>query len=119
MRRRLDHWDIGVVPGARVQRFRSHMEALSAFVPPCVMAAALRTAFNGWVTARRFQQAGRCAFGCARGVDSIKHYAHCSYYHRWSEEHCCLSRPTASQCLPNILGLCASTSSVRAGAEHR
>ena len=116
MRRRLDHWDIDVVPGARVQRFRSRMEAVSAFVPPCVLAAALRTAFNGWVTTRRFQQNGRCAFGCARGVDSINHYAHCSYYHRWSEEHCGLSRPTASQCLPNFLGLCASASSARAGA---
>jgi hypothetical protein len=49
-------------------------------VPPCVVAALIRTHFNGWCTARRFQEParGKCSLSedCS-GEDSIEHYACC------------------------------------------
>ena len=59
-------------------------------VPPRVTSAVIRTALNGWCTARRFQiPHSRCMMGCpAEGAeDSIEHYASCRVIadtaHRW------------------------------------
>jgi len=111
IRQKLDIWPVELPSGSRVRRFQARMQELGKTAPPCVLASALRTSFNGWLTARRFQQRGPCVFGCASGSDSIKHYAHCGLYHRWCEEQCALARPPASRCLSNFLGLSASMGS--------
>ena len=48
-----------------------------------VMADWLKTVFNGWCTARRFQESGTCRLsqGCA-GEDDIAHYVGCPEVHR-------------------------------------
>ena len=111
VRRKLDLWMVEMPNGCRVRRFLARMQELGKAAPPCVLAAALRTSFGGWLTARRFQQRAPCAFGCASGSDCIKHYAHCGFYHRWCAEHCALARPASSRCLQNFLGLAASAGS--------
>ncbi|CAK0859611.1 unnamed protein product [Prorocentrum cordatum] len=105
LRRRLDHWSIGLAPGRRVPRFSAYIALLGQSAPPCVMAAALRTACNGWLTTARFQQRSHCAFGCGGGFDCIRHYAHCGLYHRWCEEACALEPPPAQARLASFLGL--------------
>ncbi|CAK0848639.1 unnamed protein product [Prorocentrum cordatum] len=105
LRRRLDHWSIDLAPGRRVPRFSAYVALLGQSAPPCVMAAALRTACNGWLTTARFQQRSHCAFGCGGGFDCIRHYAHCGLYHRWCEEACALEPPPAQARLASFLGL--------------
>ena len=48
-------------------------------MPPRVSAAVLRTMWNGWTTARRFQQHGKCLLCCGHicSEDSVEHYAVC------------------------------------------
>ena len=58
------------------------LQRLARLVPPRVVAAVLRTWFNGWCTARRFQANGRCFFGCSMGEDSVDHYMGCPRLHR-------------------------------------
>eukprot|EP00973_Karenia_brevis_P004311 590785-Karenia_brevis.AAC.1 len=49
-----------------------------AGAPQCVTAACIKTALNGWCTARRFQQSQiQCRFGCGSRQDSIEHYLQC------------------------------------------
>ena len=55
---------------------------LRKLVPPKVLAAVLRTLFNGWCTRRRFQARGRCLFGCRMGADAVDHYIECSRLHQ-------------------------------------
>ena len=60
---------------------------LRAAVPPRVLAALWRTAWNGWVTGRRMRtlpgQLGRCIFGCPHAADAIEHYACCPVVRGW------------------------------------
>ena len=66
VRRRLDRWRIGALPGHRPQRALRVFQVLTGKVPPRVLAALLGTLFNGWCTGRRFQQQGSsCISGCA------------------------------------------------------
>ncbi len=50
-----------------------------------VLAAVLRTWFNGWCTKRRFQGKGDCLFGCPLGEDSVDHYMCCSRLHMYGQ----------------------------------
>ena len=75
-RRRLDRWNIPLLRGHRVERFQGLMRRLRSLVPPRVLAAAVRTNFNGWCTQRRFGSTAPCMFGCT-GSDCIEHYAFC------------------------------------------
>ena len=82
MRTKLDRWKLTVLPAHRVLRAMQVMPALSGSVPPRILAAILRTWWNGWSTARRYQvrctlPQHRCMLGCA-AHDSIEHYASCS-----------------------------------------
>ena len=77
LRRRLDKWDVPVLPGRRVDRLVLHMKALTNDVPPRVLAAALRTACDGWCSARRFQQERPCPFCGLPAADDIAHFARC------------------------------------------
>ena len=51
--------------------------------PKCVIAACLKTALNGWATARRRGDASsRCVFGCRAGSDCLEHYLRCNQIER-------------------------------------
>ena len=70
--------DSGSLPGRRAQRCRLVMQRLPKRTPPRVRAAMLRTWLNEWCTGRRFGvRGGRCAFGCRRGEDDVRHYVCC------------------------------------------
>ncbi len=59
------------------------MSRLRSLVPPRVLAAVLRTWYNGWCKKRRFQSSGECLFGCSLGEDSVDHYMSCSRLHSY------------------------------------
>lgn len=42
-----------------------------------VIAAYLRTIFNGWYTSHRFQGAGHCRFACGGGQDKLENFKFC------------------------------------------
>ena len=107
LRRKLDRWSLPTLPGRRVARVVSTFKTLATHAPPRVLAAALRTVCNGWVTTRRFPQAGvrRCVLGCPRGEDSIEHYAGCECFHQLCRRHLGLSTPPRPQCLDDFLGV--------------
>jgi len=67
--------------------------AVSRAVPPRVLAACLRSLWNGWVTARRFQGYAACVFGCAAGEDSIEHYSECPWVAAAAGRQLGLARP--------------------------
>ena len=79
MRSKLLRWEVPVFPRARAERALRLLPRPRTLVPPRVMAAVIRTWWNGWVTARRFQQrcGSRCIFGCGAGEDSVEHYSMC------------------------------------------
>ena len=80
MRFKLDRWNLSGFPGNTANRFLRALEVVKARMPPKVGAAVLRAAWNGWCTSRRFQQRGRCLFGCNAFIqeDSLEHYSCCS-----------------------------------------
>ena len=58
------------------------LRLLATLVPPRVWAAVFGTIFNGWTTARRFQQRWTkrniCVLGCSPTAEgSLEHYARC------------------------------------------
>ena len=75
-RRRLDRWQIPLLNGWRTRKAFGVAHRLHGMVPPRIMAAIVRTWYNGWCTGRRFQQSGTCIFGC-QYEDSIEHYSRC------------------------------------------
>lgn len=78
LRRRMDNWNMPTLPGHRVQRAVRVLQLLGRRSVPRVQAAYLRTVCDGWCTRRRFQgRNSQCLFGCGRGEDAIRHYAHC------------------------------------------
>ena len=109
LRRRLDRWQVSVLPGHRIQRFRAHMRRLGKLVAPRVQAAVLRTAMNGWSTARRFQGVALCCFGCPQGTDSIEHYAFCNELHALRARFLGLTRPQRDKQLEDFIGLGLTT----------
>ena len=74
MRRRLDRWRMGALPGHRPQRALRIFQALTGKVPPRVLAALLRTLFNGRCAGRRLQRPAQCMFRCG-GDGPIEHHA--------------------------------------------
>jgi hypothetical protein len=81
MRHKLERWRTPQFPRVRATRAIRVLQMLAKLVPPRVVAALLRTLWNGWTTERRMQRAvhdGKgCIFGC-EAADSIEHYASCS-----------------------------------------
>ena len=59
------------------------LKAIHKKVPPCVVAAVLRTWLNGWCTSRRFRQPAATfrLFSSCTGGDELEHYAVCP--HAW------------------------------------
>ena len=56
VRRRLERWQIDLLPGHRVSRWLKGIHTLATLVPPRVVFARVNVALNGWRTARRFQK---------------------------------------------------------------
>ena len=81
LRRRLDRWNVPTLCCYRVERWLSRLHEIAGLVAPRIIAAANRTACNGWATARRFQGHSRCILGCV-AEDSLEHYACCAGYHK-------------------------------------
>ena len=86
LRQRLQRWAplLDTPIGIAARRGEIVIEKLKKEVPTCVPAALVRSWFNGWCTARRFQQwRSRCwlAEECA-GEDSLEHYCRCAW--SWS-----------------------------------
>ena len=110
LRRRLDRWTSTVLQGHRPERFIRHIKTLCPLVAPRVLAAVLRTALNGWVTARRFQSTSPCVLGCG-GLDSIEHYKGCCHYHRLASNFLGLARPTDDYLMDDFIGLVTASTS--------
>ena len=105
VRRRLDRWPLGSLPGHRPQRLLSNLSSISSLVPPRVLSAVMRTAFNGWCTAQRFQKHSSCIFGCDSSQDSIEHYSSCSQFLLLGERHLQLRPPPPGARLAHFIGL--------------
>ena len=76
---KLQRWHLGGSTGTMALRIVAGLQELRRLVPPRVSAAVLRTLWNGWTTAGRFQQKAKCLLGCTcdGGEDKIEHYATC------------------------------------------
>jgi exonuclease III len=92
LRKKLERWRLPLFPRIRAMRAARVMGRLRSLVPPRVLAAVLRTWFNGWCTLRRFQGRGDCLFGCPCGEDSIDHYMGCSRLHSYGQARLRLPR---------------------------
>lgn len=104
-RRRLDRWTIPLLPGHRVARMQAVGATIASEGPPRLVAAFIRTAFNGWCTARRFQGRGGCALACRGGQDSIEHYSVCPAFSTFCARHVGLATPTPERRLECFLNL--------------
>ena len=82
-RQKLARWKAASPIGIVSRRMPAIFARLGKLVPPRVTAAVFRAQWNGWCTARRFQQEGACCFGCSHTArDCIEHYAHCRFVAR-------------------------------------
>ena len=77
-------------------------QKLQRCTPPRVLAAMLRTWFNGWCTSRRFQRHGTCIFGCSC-EDSIEHYAVCKVVAEFARRHLNLHHREATDKLADFI----------------
>ncbi len=79
MRHKLERWELASIPRITASRCLQALRLLRQRVAPRVCAAVLRTMWNGWPTARRFQCRRDCLFHCGGWLteDSIEHYAVC------------------------------------------
>ena len=89
IRRRLQRWLVHGAPPAGVlaRRGLNRMRTFFRLVGPRVAIVVFRAWFNGWCTARRFQdRSSRCVFRCSRATaeDSIEHYCHCPVVHEFA-----------------------------------
>jgi hypothetical protein len=91
-RKKLERWRLPLFPRIRAMRAVRVMARLRLLVPPRVLAAVLRTWYNGWCTKRRFQCKGDCLFGCTFGEDSIEHYMQCSRLYSYGQARLRLPR---------------------------
>ena len=90
-RQKLSRWGLAVPMGTLSRRAPVIFAKLKRLAPPRVVAAVFRTQWNGWCTARRFQQEGKCCVGCYENArDCIAHYAACPF----SEPAGQMSRPS-------------------------
>ena len=103
LRRRLDRWQVHVLPGHRCRGLTASMKSIAALMPPRVLAAALGANLNGWMTARRFQHGGGCVLGCEGREDSVEHYSFCSRYHGCCRRFLRLEPPEAVHRLEDFL----------------
>ena len=80
IRSKLSRWNLFGIPNHTANRVAMAFQHLRDLVPPRVCAAVWKTMWNGWTTARRFQQCKPCVFGCGSmcNADSIEHYARCT-----------------------------------------
>ena len=70
-------WDVALYPRVRRVRASKVLQQLKTATPPRVLAAVLRTWFDGWCTKRRFGGVGNCVLcGLADG-DDLEHLQHC------------------------------------------
>jgi len=99
LRRKLGIWSMDLFPRVRVARGLAVLTRLRRLVPPRVIAAILRTWYNGWCTARRFQQRAPCLFGCQHGEDSVHHYARCRCLATFGERRLRLRRSSSPAAL--------------------
>jgi hypothetical protein len=81
LRSKLERWTLPLFPRLRATRAELVTGRLKKLVPPRVLAAVLRTWYNGWCSKRRFQGKGLCLFGCTLGEDAVDHYMRCSKIH--------------------------------------
>jgi hypothetical protein len=92
LRSKLERWRLPLFPRIRAMRAIRVLGRLRRLVPPRVLAAVLRTWYNGWCTKRRFQGKGECLFGCTCGEDSIDHYMRCACLHAYGQSRLRLAR---------------------------
>ena len=81
IRIKLQRWKLVGLERRVADSYSRMLQRLARLVPPRVAQSVWKTAWNAWITARRFQQAGsRCVLRCnsQAGEDSIEHYARCS-----------------------------------------
>ena len=68
-------------PNWVARRAHKNLLRLASLVPPRVSSAVIRTQWNSWCTACRFQHkysaVDKCLFGCADAHDNIEHYSRC------------------------------------------
>ena len=93
--RRLARWQCGLAAEEMVDRALATYPAVARSVPPRVLSACIRSLWNGWVTARRFQRHANCCFGCAGAEDSVEHYATCPLVAAVAASQLGLPRPGA------------------------
>ena len=67
LRSKLERWALPLYPRLRAARAAAVTARLSKLASPRVLAAVLRTWFNGWCTKLRFQCKGSCVFGSPSG----------------------------------------------------
>ena len=88
LRHKMERWKLCVPPGILSRRMCRRLPQLQSLVGPCVAAACLRTVYNGWCTAARFQQLGVCVLcKVGRAEDRIEHYARCTCTQRLMIQH--------------------------------
>ncbi len=100
LRCKLHRFNIEGPDGTIARMLMKRLDFLARHVTPRVMAARIRTLYNGWCTSQRFRQEGTCLFGCSLMMsDSIEHYACCPYTRSMREnvlkllgKHCTLKR---------------------------
>ena len=105
MRHKLDRFGLPGWPGLTATRCLHALKVLHRDAPPRVGAAVLRTMFNGWTTARRFQRSGPCLFrcNCFWHEDSIEHYAACPVTNEFGRRMLKLKASPASTPLSNLV----------------
>ena len=101
MRLWLERWNLGIYPIFRVDWACKVLTTLGNLVPHRVKAALLRTHWNGWLTAKRWQKSSerrdcRCCFGC-NAPDAIEHYADCSVVSDFARRYLRLPRINSLQ----------------------
>ena len=84
VRRKMKRWfpHLKDPPGVLTRRVCARLQQLQVVSTPRVQAATWKLIWNGWCTARRFQQRrcqkNTCKLGCSKTAeDSIEHYVHC------------------------------------------
>ena len=70
LRLKLERWDVALFPRVRAIRASRVLQKLKTATPPRVLAAVLRTWFDGWCTMRRFGGIGSCVL-CGRAEGTI------------------------------------------------
>ena len=86
MRHKMSKWGLPVFPRVVAHRAVLMLRRLHRLVAPRVIAAVLRTLWNGWCTRGRFQQVGCCVFGCLDMPDDVRHYSYCPVLARFGRD---------------------------------